>query len=79
MAGVLNQLEAFGAARGVLVQAPRALVLAVYVVGTDDPFPRELQPRSAPVAARAFAHDGLDRGRTMSRSTRLHALPYIQI
>ena len=62
MAMVLYQLEALRAARRDLVQAARALVLAVDVVRTHDPLPDELQSRPASVASRALAHGRL-RGR----------------
>jgi hypothetical protein len=63
MVVVLYQLEALLAARRDLVQASRALVLAVDVVKTHDPLPDELQPGPASVATRSFAHDGLLRRR----------------
>ena len=79
MTCVLNQLEIFRAARRVLVQASGALVLAMDVVGSDDPLRDELQPRSASVAALGFAHGKLARCCKMSRSTCVQGLPYIQI
>ncbi len=79
MTNVLYQLEAFLAARRVLVQAPRALVLAMNVLGTGDPVPDEPQPCTASIAACALAHYHLDRGSTVYRSTRIQGLPYIQI
>jgi hypothetical protein len=56
MTDVLNQLETLGAARRELVQTPRALVLAVYVLRPDDTLGDELQSRSASVAAQILAH-----------------------
>jgi len=69
MADVLYQFEPLCAARGVLVQTSGALVLAMDVLGTDDPLPDEPQTCAAPVAAYPFAHDQLDLGSTASRST----------
>jgi hypothetical protein len=66
---VLYQLEILFAARRVLPQAARALVLVMDVLWTDDALPDKSQPCSASVAARAFAHDRLDRGSTVFRST----------
>jgi hypothetical protein len=76
---VLCELVALRAASRGLVEAPRALVLAVDMVRTDDALPDEPQPRPATVATDSLVHGQLDLVSTVMLRTRIGGIPYYSV